>query len=171
MFKVIKKLNQLKSSLKNLSWRDGDVFGRVVHLKKKLQDAQTLVDSQPHNTQFKEDVVVILKEYHEAVIDEEKLLFQKAKVEWLCEGDKNSAYFHKLIKGKKQRNRIVSILDKNRNMVEGDYVAKQFAEHYKEFLGQEKQVDDIFSMQGIFTKTLSVEEALCMVREVTNNEI
>ncbi|GJX36852.1 RNA-directed DNA polymerase, eukaryota, reverse transcriptase zinc-binding domain protein [Tanacetum coccineum] len=115
-----------------------DVFRRVVHLKKKLQDSQTLVDSQPHNTQFKEAVVVILKEYHEAVINEEKLLFQKAKVE---------------------------------NMVEGDDVAKQFVEHYKEFLGHEKQVDDISSMQGIFTKTLSVEEALYMVREVTNNEI
>ncbi|GJR31762.1 RNA-directed DNA polymerase, eukaryota, reverse transcriptase zinc-binding domain protein [Tanacetum coccineum] len=105
------KLKQLKTSLKNLSWRNEDVFGRV--------------------------------EYHEAVIDEKKLLFQKAKVEWLCEGDNNSAYFHKVIKGKNQRNIIVSILDKNRNMVEGDDVAKQFVEHYKEFLGQEKQVDDI----------------------------
>ncbi|GKE75067.1 hypothetical protein Tco_1537108, partial [Tanacetum coccineum] len=139
IFKVIKRLRYLKASLKNLSWKNGDVFGRVVHLKKKLQEAQVLVDSHPHNNQVKVAVVIILKEYHEAIIEEEKLLFQKAKVEWLCEGDKNSAYFHKVIKGKRKKNRI--------------------------------QVDDISSMHGIYTEKLSDEEALCMVREVTNHEI
>ncbi|GJV51597.1 RNA-directed DNA polymerase, eukaryota, reverse transcriptase zinc-binding domain protein [Tanacetum coccineum] len=102
-------------------------------VEKKLQEAQVLVDSQPYNNQIKEAAINILREYHEVVINEHKLLLQKAKFEWLCEGDKNNAYFHKVIKGKKQRNKILSILDKSGNMMEGDDMAKQFVDHYKEF--------------------------------------
>ncbi|GKA52278.1 RNA-directed DNA polymerase, eukaryota, reverse transcriptase zinc-binding domain protein [Tanacetum coccineum] len=137
MFKVVKRLKYLKTSLKKLSWKNGDVFDRVVQLKKKLKEAQALVDS-PHNNQVKEFVVTILKEYHEAVINKEKLWFQKANIEWLCEGDRNNSYFHKVVKGKRRRNRIV---------------------------------DDISCVDEIFTKKLSSEQALMMVREVINEEV
>nr|GEV14939.1 RNA-directed DNA polymerase, eukaryota, reverse transcriptase zinc-binding domain protein [Tanacetum cinerariifolium] len=39
--------------------------------------------------------IAILKEYPIALEDEEKLMFQRDKVEWLNDGDRNSAYFHK----------------------------------------------------------------------------
>ena len=49
--------------------------------------------------------------YKEAVMDEEKVLKQKTKVEWLREGDHNSAYFHNLLKGRFSKSRILSIKD------------------------------------------------------------
>ncbi|GJZ16489.1 hypothetical protein Tco_0552166 [Tanacetum coccineum] len=56
-----------------------------------------------------------LNEYNEAVINEEKMLYQLAKVKWLKEGDKNSAYFLQIIKGKKQRSYIDNVYDEQGN--------------------------------------------------------
>ena len=56
-------------------------------------------------------------------------------------------------------------------MVEGDEVAKQFAQHFKSFLGQSIPVVDLSRIDDIFTKKLSNEEAQMMIRDVTNEEL
>nr|GEZ05553.1 hypothetical protein [Tanacetum cinerariifolium] len=48
---------------------------------------------------------------HEAKLDEERFLKQKAKVKWLKVKDSNSAYFHKFVKSRNQRSRIEVIMD------------------------------------------------------------
>ncbi|GJW84354.1 RNA-directed DNA polymerase, eukaryota, reverse transcriptase zinc-binding domain protein [Tanacetum coccineum] len=48
-------------------------------------------------------------EYQQATEEEYSLLCQKAKVEWLKDGDRNIAYFHKTIKERTHRGRIMSI--------------------------------------------------------------
>ncbi|GJY32208.1 RNA-directed DNA polymerase, eukaryota, reverse transcriptase zinc-binding domain protein [Tanacetum coccineum] len=68
-----------------------------------------MIDKDPTNTMLRTEGVNVLNKFNEAADDEEKLLRQKAKVTWLAEGDKNSAYFHKFIKGRLNRSRIMSI--------------------------------------------------------------
>ena len=41
-----------------------------------------------------------LTDYYEAMKEEERLLYQKEKVDWLNEGD-NTAFSHKILKRKK----------------------------------------------------------------------
>nr|GEX99238.1 RNA-directed DNA polymerase, eukaryota, reverse transcriptase zinc-binding domain protein [Tanacetum cinerariifolium] len=43
--------------------------------------------------------------------EEEKLLFQKAKIKWLSLGDKNNAVFHRALKSRYSRNRVNVIYD------------------------------------------------------------
>lgn len=43
-----------------------------------------------------------MKEFNNAILEEEKFLKQKAKVEWLKEGDRNTKYFHRIIMDKQQ---------------------------------------------------------------------
>ncbi|GKC98530.1 RNA-directed DNA polymerase, eukaryota, reverse transcriptase zinc-binding domain protein [Tanacetum coccineum] len=99
---TLKKLDKIKRSsyqlkLKQLSWGNGNIFERVEELRKKVKESHNDVDMFPHDERVKEKGYVILKEYHEAIQDEYSLLCQKAKVEWLKEGDRNTAYFHKTI--------------------------------------------------------------------------
>ncbi|GKB10355.1 RNA-directed DNA polymerase, eukaryota, reverse transcriptase zinc-binding domain protein [Tanacetum coccineum] len=87
MFKVVKMLKMLKVKLKNLAWKNGNIFDNVVILREKLKDAQNTVNDQPYDNERKRIAAVVLNDYNEAMTDEDKLLFQMAKVEWLNEGD------------------------------------------------------------------------------------
>lgn len=57
------------------------------------------------------------------MIDEERLLKQKTKITWLKEGDKNSAYFHKVLKGRLNRSRILLICDEDGRRFEHNDIA------------------------------------------------
>ncbi|GJX32066.1 hypothetical protein Tco_0241921 [Tanacetum coccineum] len=72
--------------------------------------------TDPHNAEIRKVETVILQEYKEALTDENNLLKQKAKIDWLMEGDKNTAYFHKVVKGRKHLCRIKSICNEEASM-------------------------------------------------------
>nr|GEV46674.1 hypothetical protein [Tanacetum cinerariifolium] len=65
------------------------------------------------------------KSFREVVLDEEKVLKQKTKVEWLKEGDHNSAYFYNLLKGRLNRSIIISIRDDLGRIYQDEEVAGQ----------------------------------------------
>ncbi|GKC61593.1 RNA-directed DNA polymerase, eukaryota, reverse transcriptase zinc-binding domain protein [Tanacetum coccineum] len=143
MFQVVKKLKSLKKHLNGLNLKNGSLFKRVVDLKEDLKAARANVDTHPHDSQIKMKVVEILKDYQEAVIDEEKLVYQKAKIKWLLrDGDRNSAFFNKVIKSKKHKNRILSILDVSGNEVEGDKIDVEFEVSDKEIKATMFDIDD-----------------------------
>ncbi|GJZ80916.1 RNA-directed DNA polymerase, eukaryota, reverse transcriptase zinc-binding domain protein [Tanacetum coccineum] len=74
-----------------------------------LQVAQEEIDKDPFNEDKKKKAITILEEYTEVSKDELKLLHQKAKINWLREGDKNTAYFHNILKARKHKNIVESI--------------------------------------------------------------
>ncbi|GJV66899.1 RNA-directed DNA polymerase, eukaryota, reverse transcriptase zinc-binding domain protein [Tanacetum coccineum] len=79
----------------------------------------------------------LLNEYNIARKEEDNMLYQKAKVEWLNEGDRNTFFFHKVLKERKHRSKIMAIYDESRKRYENEEVADQFLKHFKEFLGKE----------------------------------
>lgn len=56
-----------------------------------------------------------------AYIEEEQFWRQKCREEWLKEGDRNTKYFHNVVKGRKVRNKILMLLDElgNEHFSEG----------------------------------------------------
>ncbi|GJT31688.1 hypothetical protein Tco_0922107, partial [Tanacetum coccineum] len=51
------------------------------------------VNKDPHNADLKVEEANIMKEYNSAAQDEEKFLFQQAKIEWLSDGDRTPNSF------------------------------------------------------------------------------
>ncbi|GJU74803.1 RNA-directed DNA polymerase, eukaryota, reverse transcriptase zinc-binding domain protein [Tanacetum coccineum] len=98
MFKLVKKLKAIKPIMNKLNWQNGNLTEKVKRLKKNLDEVQMMIDKDPHNGLLREQGVVILKEYTTTLEDKEKLLFQRAKVDWLNDGDRNSAFFTKFSK-------------------------------------------------------------------------
>nr|GEW03781.1 RNA-directed DNA polymerase, eukaryota, reverse transcriptase zinc-binding domain protein [Tanacetum cinerariifolium] len=134
-------MKKMKKNLKNLAWKNSDVFENVKNLGEAVQEVQHKIDKDPHNHDLRSDEAGTLKAYTEAMKEEELILYQKTKVKWLSVGDRNNAYFYKAIKSRQQRNRIDAICDKNGSRVEG---------------GENK---------------LSKKDVMAMIREVTNEEI
>ncbi|GJS50114.1 RNA-directed DNA polymerase, eukaryota, reverse transcriptase zinc-binding domain protein [Tanacetum coccineum] len=171
MYQVVKKLKLMKARLNHLSWQNGDVFDRVTKLKEQLKSVQHEVDCNPHNEVIKTKSCKVLNDYNEARRDEKSLLMQKAKVEWLKSGDMNTAFFHKIIKGRLHKGRLMSICNEQGENFENDRVAEQFVKHFQAFLGRTDEVDDFARCNINFPKQVSHEEANRMIRGISNVEI
>nr|GEY39276.1 hypothetical protein CTI12_AA318980 [Tanacetum cinerariifolium] len=64
------------------------------------------------------------------------------KVEWLNVGDRNSKYFHNVVKGKRNRNIISYVEDMEGNPFHGNSVGDQFVRHLRLFWVNVQRVSD-----------------------------
>ncbi|GJV61287.1 putative RNA-directed DNA polymerase [Tanacetum coccineum] len=101
---------------------------------------------------------------------QEHFLKQKAKVLWLKEGDSNSAFFHKAVKGRMSRSRIDAVTDAASNIFVNDHVADAFVSHYEVFLGQEGTTSCL-NASNLFDQVLSSDMAEEMIQDVRDKEI
>ncbi|GKA90452.1 RNA-directed DNA polymerase, eukaryota, reverse transcriptase zinc-binding domain protein [Tanacetum coccineum] len=150
MYKLVKKLKAMKFHMKKLSWKNRNLFERVECWKDKLIQ----VDKDSHNAALKVEEANTIKEYNNAMKDEEKFLYQQAKITWMSDGDKNSKFFHAVIKGKMHRNRIDLVCDEKGDTFEGLEVAEQFVKHFQNFLGRSTHVEPLIP------NTLNVNKSL-----------
>ncbi|GJY92303.1 RNA-directed DNA polymerase, eukaryota, reverse transcriptase zinc-binding domain protein [Tanacetum coccineum] len=151
MYKLVKKMERMKALLNNIAWKNGNLFQNVKKLEEDLKMAQVEMEANPNCSTTKEKLSQVLHDYNTVIDDEEKLLAQKAKVKWLSEGDKNTKYFH--------------------NVIKRENMAAQFVKHFEKFLGNNGEVDQIESPNDLFTNKISQDKAEFMVREITNKEI
>ncbi|GJR02332.1 RNA-directed DNA polymerase, eukaryota, reverse transcriptase zinc-binding domain protein [Tanacetum coccineum] len=171
MYQVVQKIKKLKSPLNHLGWCKGSIFKRVISLREQLQKIQTEIDGDPHNPSLREMEANLVKEFHEAEADEEKFLFQQAKIKWLSEGDKNSSFFHKVLKGRSNKSKILSLCDSNGVYHDEDQIPGLFLRHYEDFLGTTYPVQVMENCDDLFKTKISPEAANKMVTEFSENEI
>ncbi|GKE30115.1 RNA-directed DNA polymerase, eukaryota, reverse transcriptase zinc-binding domain protein, partial [Tanacetum coccineum] len=99
-----------------------------------------------------------------------KLLMRKAKIDWLTDGDRNSKYFHTVLKCRAHRSRIKAVNNENEERFEGDRVADQFVQHFKNFLGKSDAVQSI-DLESLKCNFVSEDGAKNMVRVMSDVEI
>ncbi|GJX12064.1 hypothetical protein Tco_0201923 [Tanacetum coccineum] len=161
----------MKRHLKTLSWKNGNLYDRVISWEEKVKVIQCKVDADPNNVGLKEEEAEIMKEYNDDVKDEESFLCQQAKIDWLKEGDKNNKFFHAVLRGKNHRSRINMVNNEDGIMFEGNSMPEQFVIHFQKFLGFTILVKKIEYGDLNLKFRVSVEEAKFMVRKVNNEEI
>nr|GEV04937.1 putative reverse transcriptase domain-containing protein [Tanacetum cinerariifolium] len=176
----VKRLKRSRIPLVKVRWNSRNnandkgkitLFSSVEELKRKLCDIQAKINKDPCNKKLREDEVNLLVEYIEATQDEEKLLCQKAKVDWLKEGDMNSAYFHKVLKGKLNRSKIHKVIGVDGSVFEKEQVGIQFAKHFENYLGSNSEVADMDNDDACLFNKIDIQDAECVCSEVTNEEI
>ncbi|GJR58907.1 hypothetical protein Tco_1501069 [Tanacetum coccineum] len=171
MFVLAKRLKNIKKHLRNMNRLNGNVFDKVKVLRDELKRVQNSLDKDPDCLHLREEEYIYCNAYKEAAKDEEKVLRQKTRIQWLKDSDQNSAYFHNSLKGRMVRNRIEVVYDSDGNKYEGDDTAPKFVDHFRKFLGSEDEVFPIEDLDSLFINKL---DALCadyMVRPVLDDEI
>nr|GEU49936.1 zinc finger, CCHC-type [Tanacetum cinerariifolium] len=135
----------------------------------RLNSVQAEVDKDPHDDRLRKEAVIVLNDFIEAYKIEMKLLQQQAKVKWLNEGDKNTAYFYGILKSRRSKSIVEFINDENGIRYKGDAINEQFIKHFEQFLGK---VDHVKSVdESNFKNTLDSAEANNMVCDVSDKEI
>ena len=171
MFVLARRLKNMKRHMRELNRRNGNVFEKVKVIREEFKKVQTELDKDPSNVKLREEELVFNSTYKNAVLDEERLLKQKTKIEWLREGDHNSAYFHNILKGRVSKSRILCVKDVMGRNYKDDGVANVFVSHFQDFLGNCDEVYPIEDPDGLFNKKLDAENALHLIRDITNEEI
>ncbi|XP_022033482.1 uncharacterized protein LOC110935402 [Helianthus annuus] len=139
-FRVVKKLKSLKHPLRSLLFRQGNLHKKVETSRLKLDTIQRRIDLEPHNADVRNEEASISRDLQEALLDEERFLKQKAKVDWLSAGDMNTAFFHSSLKIRNHCSRIDVIKDIQGKLYEGDSVYKAFVQHYEKFFGKKGDI-------------------------------
>ncbi|XP_071704795.1 uncharacterized protein [Rutidosis leptorrhynchoides] len=86
MFKLVNKLKGLKKPLRKLAWQRGNLHKRVIELREKLDDAQRELDKNPNSIVARNSEAQCLRDFNDALIEEEVFLRQKEKsigYEWV----------------------------------------------------------------------------------------
>ncbi|KAJ9540805.1 hypothetical protein OSB04_027311 [Centaurea solstitialis] len=127
------------------------------------------------NPIIREDLAHIFLAFEHARADELSFFRQRAKIRlvirWLHEGDKNSKFFHQVVKEKRNFSLIRSIVDSSGTYVQDDGVAQVFVSHFQGFLGVVDPIVDPLVPMEFFTSSLSLSESLHMIRPITDEEI
>lgn len=171
MYSVVTKLKKLKYSLRKLNSKHGNVFEKVQKLREELSKVQEEVINDLENEELRREEVIYHKAFKEAVLDEEKFLIQKSKVQWLKEGDSNTAYFHKVVKSRINRNKVEVVEDMQGNQFVGNEVASQFVKHFEDMLGTDSLVEKIEDSEGLFVNKIPPQQAEFMIRSIEDQEV
>lgn len=171
-YRLVNHLLHLKSALKKLN---GDKYKcldvQVENAKKLLDEKQRLVDN-PSNSLIKVEAAACL-EYYMGLRDRQfSLLQQKAKLDKALAGDKNSRYFHALIKQKRQHKSIWVLVDNDGSRVEGhDNLVHHIVNFYGNLFGTAQDTRDVeFSLRNPIYRVTSAMNSV-LTRQVTLVEI
>ncbi|XP_042486854.1 uncharacterized protein LOC122067070 [Macadamia integrifolia] len=103
---LIRKASNCKAALKKWNREEfGHVQTRIKTLKLQLENIQ----GHPYSVQRQDQENSISKQLEEELAREEVMWHQKARMDWIQSGDKNSAFFHVTTIQRRQRNRILKL--------------------------------------------------------------
>ncbi|XP_021994626.1 uncharacterized protein LOC110891242 [Helianthus annuus] len=169
-FRVVKRLRLLKKPLRALLFKQGNLHKKVEALREKLDVIQNSIDKHPDSESLRVEETTLSAEYKEALLDEERFLKQKSKVDWLRAGDMNTAFFHSSLKSKNHQSRIDVIRDTGGVIHEGNQVYQAVVDHYEKFLGCRGDTS-LIPAPDLFTNVLDPNIASYMCRQVTEDEV
>jgi hypothetical protein len=144
MFVLSEKLKILKVKLK--SWNKvvfGNIHENVKQARNNVDIIQALIDSNSPSDSFLEQEKLAQINLENALFIEELFWHEKSKVKWHCEGDRNTAYFHKIAKIRRATNQITSLRNGEVFLNRPDDVNAHIVNHFTSlFNSQDPDIDN-----------------------------
>ncbi|XP_062109857.1 uncharacterized protein LOC133821725 [Humulus lupulus] len=137
MFTVVQKLKCLKFIFKEMNREHfGDLPAQVVCSKLHMLDLQGALQLDPLNIRLINEEVAARTSFRKCQDSYLAFLKQKAKINWLKEGDDNTSLFHQSLKQRRSTNTVFAVQDMHGQWVDTkDGVSKAFLSFYQKLLG------------------------------------
>lgn len=105
MFILVKKLQTVKMQLKKLHIDNfSDLKTKISVAKQQLETCQSAILGDLRNVHLHAQEKQLKEQYFTLLIAESNLAKQQAKVSWLTQGDRNTAFYHAKIKQRRAMN-------------------------------------------------------------------
>jgi hypothetical protein len=158
----------LKNVLKSLKMWSREKFGSVrQEIEEKRKDLAELQAADVDRNAIREAI----REMNELLYREEMLWLQRARVDWLREGDRNTKFFHQKATWRARKNRIRKLKEASGVWVEDQARMKEMVnEYFQELYPKDPQVSPV-QVSDLFEQRITVEmnESLC--KAFTDDEI
>ncbi|XP_019258688.1 PREDICTED: uncharacterized protein LOC109236903 [Nicotiana attenuata] len=113
MYQIVGKLNRLEGVLKQLNrTKFSNIEGKTEQAKKDLKECQQHMQPNPLNQGLIEREQKLASNYRRYKEASDQFLWQKSKVQWLKQGNKNNKYFHSYMKARRDSRGFCGILFK-----------------------------------------------------------
>ncbi|XP_060202825.1 uncharacterized protein LOC132631241 [Lycium barbarum] len=126
----------------------GDLFRSVKEAEKKVNNLERKLVEDSNE----EDRCALSKAkvgFTRLFKNQEEMLRQKERARWLKDGDKNTAYFHKVIKDRRRRLSIHNIQDKEGHRIQGHQnIATAAIHHFEELFKYHECIGDFRILPG-----------------------
>ncbi|GJY51180.1 RNA-directed DNA polymerase, eukaryota [Tanacetum coccineum] len=126
-----KKFQALKAIIKNWSRDEMLKASAVRHsAQSRISELDKLIDKGLSNNDIINERISLLKDIHDLDKRHSSDLAQKAKIQWVIEGDENSKYFHGIINKKRSQLAIRGVLVDGEWIEDPPKVKNEFLEHF-----------------------------------------
>ncbi|XP_050229117.1 uncharacterized protein LOC126678259 [Mercurialis annua] len=173
MFRLVQKLKNLKTRLKDLNLNHfSGISLKVKESRKLLEELQNNLQKNPLNEDLLLEERAVSIHYRNCLCAEEKFLKQKSRISWLKLGDSNNKFFHNSVKVRRCRNRITNLIDANGNELKSqEDISSAMVDFYEKLFGKSNQrmhIDPNIIDRG---PKLGENDFISFVLEVTSEEI
>ncbi|XP_074306320.1 uncharacterized protein LOC141641562 [Silene latifolia] len=173
MYQVVTKLKNLKKPLKALNKQKFSDIETAAELARFLLDSlQTKLHLNPHDLALREAEQQAAKKYSTLHKAQLSYLRQKAKVEWLKDGDENSDFFHRQIKARHIQNKVLSIKDIHGKLhTDHVHIEGSFLEFYTDLLGSNRSPSPVHFPTVRTGNLVTDHHTSILLKPVTHDEI
>ncbi|XP_070022637.1 uncharacterized protein [Nicotiana sylvestris] len=155
MWKLYQKL---KRTCQKLSTWSREVFGDIYEERKRLEKHIAELEKElylDHSAEKRAELNKCKANYLQFLKLQEAVLRQKAKANWLKDGDRNAAYFYNTIKGRRKRLNIQRIQDANGKWIEGSQeIADAAIEHFQRIFSHHSASNNFSALDNITTRII-----------------
>ncbi|KAK8477778.1 hypothetical protein V6N11_063581 [Hibiscus sabdariffa] len=144
---------KLKKTISKLIKWSRDKFGKRRRSVEEITKKIKLLQENPLNLRTTNEVKELKVELNKKWESEERHWHQRARVDWLKYGDKNTKFFHATTLQNRRANTICKMKDEHGNWMENDEdIAKHFQEHFQKIFSK----DDSIHLEGLIGITPNI---------------
>lgn len=120
----------------------GNIFVRKRKLLSKLEHVQKILDVHESSSLAKRELE-LRQEIEELLFHEELLWFQKSRLVWLRNGDRNTSYFHTQTLARQKQNKIEGLMVGNDWCFEEEVLRQHVVDFFQNLYSQDYSVDTL----------------------------
>ncbi|XP_058753184.1 uncharacterized protein LOC131626385 [Vicia villosa] len=173
MYICWRKLIRLQKVMISLNRAIADGVKRIQLSRDNLEKVQTMLEED----KFNRDIIEQAKYWTDEIIKgtniEEKILSQKAKVDWLQLGDGNNRYFHAIVNQKNKQKSLLGLEDQNGKLLTGfQDLEEEILKFYTNLVGTASNNLDHVDIMALRNETqLREDQRVELEQPITVNEI
>ena len=175
MFRFYKKLKLVKSALKAMSKRKNDIINSdLAPLRSELAGLQLSIAAGNNDKDTLEKEIDCANRLLLACKGKESYARQRSRIQWLKDGDQNSAFFFNSIKSRHNVNNINCIQMDNGDWIrEKDLIAQEVVNFFSQLLGSNSDSDysGCAVLSGYVDSVISPEQSRFLSRDFSDEEI